>query len=78
MPILSTDSYFCISLESQRLDLLWVLHDFYRTGEETVSLVRKYVKAQFVNAGMCADFAIHDTSGDNPHAHVMLTMRPVL
>jgi len=25
---------------------------------------------------MCADFAIHHTGGGNPHAHVMLTMRP--
>ena len=40
------------------------------------SLVREYVKANFVAAGMCADFAIHDTGGGNPHAHIMLTMRP--
>jgi chaperonin cofactor prefoldin len=26
--------------------------------------------------GMCADIAIHDTGTGNPHAHVMLTMRP--
>jgi len=44
------------------------------TREQSISLVREYVKAQFVNAGMCADFAIHDTGGGNPHAHVMLTM----
>ncbi len=25
---------------------------------------------------MCADFSIHDTEGGNPHAHIMLTMRP--
>ena len=25
---------------------------------------------------MCADVAIHDTGGRNPHAHVLLTMRP--
>lgn len=47
------------------------------TREQGISLVRAYVKAQFVNAGMCADFAIHDTGGGNPHAHVMLTMRPI-
>jgi len=47
------------------------------TREQGSSLVREYVKAQFVNAGMCADFAIHDTGGGNPHAHVMLTMRPI-
>jgi hypothetical protein len=34
-----------------------------------------YVKACFVSQGMCADVAIHDKDGSNPHAHVMLTMR---
>ena len=26
---------------------------------------------------MCADFAIHDKQDGNPHAHIMLTMRPL-
>ena len=26
---------------------------------------------------MCADAAIHDTDGHNPHAHIMLTVRPL-
>ena len=26
---------------------------------------------------MCADIAIHDTDGHNPHAHIMLTIRPL-
>jgi ATP-dependent exoDNAse (exonuclease V) alpha subunit len=47
------------------------------TDEEHISLVREYVKGNFVAAGMCADFAIHDTGGGNPHAHIMLTMRPI-
>ena len=46
------------------------------TREQSISLVREYVNRHFVAAGMCADFAIHDTGGGNPHAHVMLTMRP--
>ena len=46
------------------------------TREQGISLVREYVKAQFVAAGMCADICVHDTGGGNPHAHVMLTMRP--
>jgi hypothetical protein len=25
---------------------------------------------------MCADVCLHDTGGGNPHAHIMLTMRP--
>jgi len=43
--------------------------------EENISLVREYVKRHFVAAGMCADIAIHDTGGGNPHAHILLTMR---
>lgn len=48
------------------------------TREQGISLVREYVKRHFVAAGMCADIAVHDTGGGNPHAHVMLTMRPFL
>ena len=40
------------------------------------SLVREYVKKHFTEQGMCADIAIHDTGGGNPHAHIMLTIRP--
>jgi len=40
------------------------------------ALVRDYVKQCFVAQGMCADIAIHDTGSGNPHAHIMLTMRP--
>lgn len=47
------------------------------TREQSISLVREYVKEQFVNAGMCADIAIHDKEDGNPHAHVMLTIRPI-
>ena len=47
------------------------------TREQGISLVREYVKEQFVNAGMCADIAIHDKEDGNPHAHVMLTIRPI-
>lgn len=46
------------------------------TREQNISLVREYVKRHFVAAGMCADICVHDTGGGNPHAHVMLTMRP--
>ncbi len=44
--------------------------------EQQIELVREYCHDNFVSAGMCADFAIHDTGGGNPHAHIMLTMRP--
>lgn len=42
-----------------------------------IQLVRKYVAETFVSVGMCADFAIHDKNDGNPHAHIMLTMRPL-
>lgn len=46
------------------------------TREQNISLVREYVNRHFVAAGMCADICVHDTGGGNPHAHIMLTMRP--
>jgi len=46
------------------------------TREQNVSLVREYINQYFVAAGMCADICIHDKGDGNPHAHVMLTMRP--
>ena len=45
--------------------------------EEQLRLVREYCSSQFVSKGMCVDFAIHDTGGGNPHAHILLTMRPL-
>jgi len=47
------------------------------TEEQNLSLVRDYVNRNFVAAGMCADVCIHDKKDGNPHAHVMLTMRPI-
>jgi ATP-dependent exoDNAse (exonuclease V) alpha subunit len=45
--------------------------------EQNISLAHNYVKTHFVDAGMCADICIHDTGNDNPHAHILLTMRPI-
>ena len=45
--------------------------------EQQIQLVREYVRNNFVSVGMCADFAIHDKQDGNPHAHIMLTMRPL-
>ena len=42
-----------------------------------ISLLQDFIKKNFVNMGMCADFAIHDTDGHNPHAHILLTVRPL-
>ena len=45
--------------------------------EEQIELLQKFVRKQFVVDGMCADAAIHDTDGHNPHAHILLTVRPL-
>lgn len=45
--------------------------------EEQIALTGSYISQQFVADGMCADVAIHDTDGHNPHAHILLTMRPL-
>lgn len=47
------------------------------TREQGISLVREYVKDNFVAAGMCADVCLHDKNDGNPHAHILLTMRPI-
>ena len=45
--------------------------------EENLKLVKEFCQANFVNRGMCVDFAIHDKGDDNPHVHVMLTTRKI-
>ena len=45
--------------------------------EQNIALISEYVKDNFVADGMCADVCIHDTDGHNPHAHIMLTVRPL-
>ena len=40
-------------------------------------LVIGFVRQTFVNEGMCADICFHDKLDGNPHAHIMLTMRPI-
>jgi len=47
------------------------------TMEQNISLAREFVQKTFVDKGMCADVCIHTTANDNPHAHIMLTMRPL-
>ncbi|MGO5028941.1 MobQ family relaxase [Candidatus Agathobaculum pullicola] len=45
--------------------------------EQQIELLQVFVREQFVADGMCADAAIHDTDGHNPHAHILLTVRPL-
>ena len=40
--------------------------------------VRVYVQMNFVEKGMCADWVLHDKGDGNPHAHIMLTTRPMV
>jgi hypothetical protein len=42
-----------------------------------IKLVRTYAKDAFITSGMCVDFSIHDKGDGNPHAHIMLTLRPL-
>lgn len=43
-------------------------------GQQIV-LLNRFVQESFVNKGMIADSSIHHDNPDNPHAHIMLTMR---
>lgn len=43
---------------------------------EQIKLIKDFVKDSYVVNGMVADIAIHDNKKGNPHAHIMLTLRP--
>ena len=45
--------------------------------EQQIELLQAFIREQFVADGMCGDAAIHDTDGHNPHAHILLTVRPL-
>ena len=47
--------------------------------DQQIDLLTEYIKQQFVVDGMCADVGIHDPDppGHNPHAHILLTIRPL-
>lgn len=48
-------------------------------SEQWKELLTDFIKESFVSEGMCADVAIHDPDppGHNPHAHILLTVRPL-
>ncbi|PWC10082.1 MobQ family relaxase [Brenneria corticis] len=46
-------------------------------NEDKIKLVVEYCQKNFVDKGMIADIAFHDLNGKNPHAHVMLTLKPI-
>ena len=45
---------------------------------QQIQVVREYIKENFTSVGMCADWSLHDKNDGNPHAHIMLTTRPIL
>ena len=45
--------------------------------QQQIEFLQDFIREQFVAEGMCADVAIHDTDGHNPHAHILLTVRPL-
>lgn len=47
------------------------------SNEDQKELVTSYVQKMFVSKGMIADVAIHRDDSNNPHAHIMLTLRKV-
>lgn len=47
------------------------------SNEDKIKLVVEYCQKNFVDKGMIVDIAFHDLDGKNPHAHVMLTLKPI-
>lgn len=45
--------------------------------DEWKTMLCDFLSEQCVGKGMCADYSIHDTDGHNPHAHILLTVRPL-
>ena len=43
---------------------------------EGYHLVTEFCQKNFIEKGMVADICFHDKGDDNPHAHIMLTVRP--
>lgn len=46
-------------------------------NDDKKKLVLEYCQKNFVDKGMIADIAFHDLDSDNPHAHVMLTLKNI-
>ena len=42
-----------------------------------IFLVMEYIQDNFVKEGMCADVCIHNNDPNNPHVHIMTTVRPL-
>ena len=49
---------------------------FEVSSERQIAEAEEFAKA-LVDDSMCVDICIHDTGEDNPHAHIMATVRPL-
>ncbi len=47
------------------------------THDENKKMVVDYCEKNFVSQGMIASVAFHSSKSDNPHCHIMLTMREI-
>lgn len=45
--------------------------------QQQIALAHDYVQRNFIDRGMCAQLDVHNPHGDQPHFHVMLTMRAI-
>lgn len=45
--------------------------------DQQLDLVRGFIQKNFIDAGMVADLAIHRPNEENPHCHILLTMRDI-
>ncbi|MCD8014444.1 MAG: MobA/MobL family protein [Lachnospiraceae bacterium] len=46
------------------------------TRIQQIQFANFYIRRNFVEKGMCADWSIHDKGDGNPHVHLLVTMRP--
>jgi ATP-dependent exoDNAse (exonuclease V) alpha subunit len=46
-------------------------------AEAQIALLRDFVQREFVSKGMVADVSLHRDNLENPHAHILLTLRRV-
>ena len=45
--------------------------------DEWKAILKDFIQKQCVSKEMCADVSIHNPDGHNPHAHILLTVRPL-
>ena len=71
-----------IDARTGRMVRLSLPNDKEFSDDDRIELTERFVKEAFIRQGMCAIIAIHagrneDPAKNNPHAHVLITDRPV-